>query len=200
MPLCAFPRSIASIRNSRILKIIMNFPKSKQPTLKPQDLLVSLKVAVQSDRQFTYAELASELFMSVSEVHAAVRRAEISRLLNRSNAELRALRSSLHEFLIHGIQYTFPAVNGPLTRGMPTGFAGPLLKEYFMATGGLPPVWPDPEGDSRGISLQPIYHSVPAACRLDHKLYAVLTLVDALRGGSARERELSASKLMGYLK
>lgn len=178
----------------------MNLPKSKQPALKPQDLLVSLKVAVQSDHQFTYAELASELFMSVSEVHAAVKRAEMSRFLSRSSTELRAIRSSLQEFLLHGIQYTFPAISGPLTRGMPTGFAGPVLKEHFMNADGLPPVWPAPEGEARGTSLQPIYHSVPEACRVDHKLYEILTLVDALRGGSARERELSASKLMEHLR
>ncbi len=184
----------------KLQKDPMNLPKIKQPTLKPQDLLVSLKVAVRPDRQYTFSELAAELCMSASEVHAAVKRAEASRFLSRSGTELRAIRSTLQEFLIHGVQYAFPPLSGPLTRGMPTGFAGPVLKEHFMTGDGLPPVWPDPEGEARGTSLQPLYHSVPAACRADQKLYGVLTLVDALRAGSAREKELSSQLLMEHLK
>lgn len=178
----------------------MSLPKSKQPALKPQDLLVSLKVAVQPDRHYTFSQLATELFMSVSEVHAAVKRAEGSRFLSRSGTDLHAIRSSLQEFLTHGVQYAFPPLNGPLTRGMPTGIAGPVLKEHFMTGDGFPPVWPDPEGETRGTSLQPLYHSVPAACRIDNKLYNVLTLVDALRAGAAREKELSIQLLMEHLK
>lgn len=188
------------IQHAPKLRHPMNLPKSKQPALKPQDLLVSLKVAVRLDRLYTFSELAAELFMSVSEVHAAVKRAETSRFLSRSGSEIRAIRSTLQEFLIHGVQYTFPPLTGSLTRGMPTGFAGPVLKDHFMSGDGLPPVWPDPDGESRGTSLQPLYHSVPAACRLDPKLYNVLTLVDALRAGSARERELSSQFLMEHLK
>lgn len=138
--------------------------------------------------------------MSVSEVHASVKRAETSRLLSRSGHDLKAIRFSLQEFIIHGVQYTFPPIIGPLSRGMATGFAGPVLKEHFMSGDGLAPVWPDPEGETRGNSLQPLYHSVPAACRLDPKLYNVLTLVDALRSGTAREREMSSQLLLEHLK
>ena len=177
----------------------MSINSSKQPTLKPQDLLVALKIAIHPDRLYTYAELATELSMSVSEVHAAAKRAEISRLLSRSNNELRAVRTSIQEFLVHGVKYAFPVINGPLARGMATGFAGPALKELFVATNELPPVWPDPEGEARGPAIQPIYSSVTTASRIDQKLYSILTLVDALRGGSAREREISEEKLMEYL-
>ncbi len=178
----------------------MNAINIKQATLKPQDLLVSLKIAVNPDRQFTYAELGKELGMSTSEVHAAVKRAEISRLIIRPDGEIRAMGSSLQEFLLHGIMYAFPAINGTLARGMPTGFAGPVLKEHFMNADELPPVWPDPRGEARGPALQPIYHSVVTACRIDQKLYDVLSLVDALRGGGARAREIAADLLMRYLK
>lgn len=178
----------------------MKLFNTKQPTLKPQDLLVSIKVAVQSTRQYTFSELATELFMSVSEVHAAVKRAETSRLLSRSGSDLKAIRSTLHEFLIYGVQYAFPPLTGPLTRGMPTGYAGPVLKKHFMSGDELPPVWPDPEGEARGSSILPLYHSVPTACRLDPRLYAALTLVDALRAGSAREKEMASQLLMEHLK
>ena len=43
--------------------------------LKPQDLLVLLKVAASPHRRWTYAALAVDLAMSTSQVHASVKRA-----------------------------------------------------------------------------------------------------------------------------
>ena len=43
---------------------------------KPQDIVVALKLCLQGSRQ-SYAEMGQELGMSASEVHAAVRHAEI---------------------------------------------------------------------------------------------------------------------------
>ncbi|WP_211451887.1 hypothetical protein [Collimonas antrihumi] len=172
---------------------------TKQLVLKPQDLLVALKIAVNSERQFTYAELASELFMSISEVHSSAKRAQTCGLLARTS-ELTAVKFALHEFLEHGVRYVFPQINSMLTRGIPTALAGPVLSKHFMATDGLPQVWPDAEGNTQGIGLQPIYPSVPLACRIDFKLYGVMTLVDALRGGHARDREISAQLILEYIK
>jgi hypothetical protein len=171
----------------------------KQPTLKPQDLLVALKIAANPQREFTYAELASELFMSASEVHASIRRAELSRLLSRIDKGIAPIRSALLELLIHGVKFVFPAVSGPLTRGIPTGVGGPALSRLFAQGDPLVPVWPDPEGSVRGITICPIYPSVPAACRVDGKLYELLSLLDAVRGGAAREREQAENILMERL-
>ncbi|MDB5852277.1 MAG: hypothetical protein JWR22_318 [Herminiimonas sp.] len=196
-----FPACETIVRPTRsYFSDYMTLKRSTQPMLKPQDLLVSLKIAVHADREHTFSGLASELFMSASEVHASVRRAETSRFLSRAGTVVRAIRSSLEEFIVHGVQYAFPPLLGSLTRGMVTGFAGPVLAVHFMSGDGLPPVWPDPEGETRGISLQPLYPSVPRACRIDQKLYDVLTLVDALRAGSAREREISSKLLLEHLK
>lgn len=172
---------------------------SKQPTLKPQDLLVTLKIAVNSDREFTYADLASELFMSSSEVHTSVKRARSCGLLVRTG-ENAVAQYSLNEFLTHGVQYVFPPVHGMLTRGIPTSIAGPPLSVYFSSADGLPQVWPTPDGTSQGIALLPLYPSVPSASTADFKLYSVLTLVDALRSGKAREREIAAKLVKDYLK
>jgi len=48
--------------------------------LKPQDIVVLLKVHSWQDRDWTYSTLASSLSMSASEVHAALKRCEVSRL------------------------------------------------------------------------------------------------------------------------
>lgn len=169
--------------------------RQKQPQLKPQDLLVLLKLAVNQQREYTFSELARELAMSASEVHAAVFRAELSRLITRENGKPEVIRSSLHEFLIHGVKYAFPPLMGAVTRGMLTGIAAPPLQEFFAGSSELPVVWPSPDGEFRGVSLLPFYHSAPAAARLDQNLYEVLVLVDALRAGAAREREIATAEI-----
>ena len=179
----------------------------KQPALKPQDVVVALKIALapsdgSSDRPSgapTYAHLAKALFMSASEAHAAVQRAIISRLLSQSSAGLVANRAALQEFLLHGLAYSFPGVEGPVSRGMPTGAAAPHFGALFDQTQSLPLVWPDAQGEVRGPSLCPLYPNLPAACRLDENLYRMLTALDALRAGAAREREIAQREVLRLL-
>jgi hypothetical protein len=173
---------------------------SKQLALKPQDIVVAVKISVHKARGFTYSVLADELFMSASEVHAATKRCELCRLLIRTDEGITTIRQSLVEFLTHGIQYVFPAITGGITRGTPTGFAGPSLRNYFNLENELVPVWPDAEGQTKGITFQPLYPSLVKAAKVDLGLYDVMTLVDAVRGGAARERELAKAELMRQLK
>ena len=46
-----------------------------------------------------------------------------------------------------------------------------------------------------GIAFSPLYRNVPAAALRDPKLYGFLTLVDAIREGRAREREIAIQEL-----
>lgn len=155
-----------------------------------------LKLAV-SRGEWSYPSLAYALGMSASEVHAALIRATESGLLNGTTK--RPNRQALLEFLVHGLRYVFPAEKGGLTRGLPTAHAASPLKDRIVASGELAPVWPDPEGEVRGEELRPLYRSVPGAARKDPALYALLALVDAIRGGRARERSLAVEELQGLL-
>ena len=160
---------------------------------KSQDVVVLLKWFCSRAKK-PYSELAADLGMSVGEVHAATRRAVEAGLFDLENARPRI--APLKEYLIHGVKYAFPARRGALGRGMPTSYAGPPLQDYFpTAPGDLPPVWPDPAGTVRGYALEPLFRSVPFAARQDPKLYDLLTLVDALREGRARERNQAGIEL-----
>jgi hypothetical protein len=159
--------------------------------LKPQDLLVLLKLVVSHGRAFSYAELAAELGMSASEVHAAVRRCREAGLL--APEELRPLKQPLLEFLEHGLRYVLPLQRGPIARGMPTAHAAPPLNTQIV--GAMAQVWPDAHGRVEGESCEPIYRSAVVAAKNDRKLYHCLALVDALRGGRARERKLAGEYL-----
>lgn len=163
--------------------------------LKPQDVLFLLKLISLGKNQWTFNSLAVELGMSPSEVHAAAKRAQVARLAVRKENSIRADKRNLEEFLLHGIQYVFVPDRGGLNRGIPTAHAAQPLADSFVQDVEPPPVWPDPEGEVRGESFSPLYKSVPKAARCDPKLYILLALVDAIRGGRARDREMAKKEL-----
>ena len=82
-----------------------------------------------------------------------------------------------------------------MTRGVPTAWAAPALREQFAAGDQLPPVWSHPDGTVQGASVQPLYPSVPLAAQKTSGLYDLLALMDALRLGRARERSLDEAEL-----
>ncbi|MCP4699812.1 MAG: hypothetical protein GY862_23620 [Gammaproteobacteria bacterium] len=168
----------------------------KPQALKPQDVLVVLKLVALNGRSLTYKALARALFMSASEVHAAIERAQAARLLNpHQDSGRKPVRKSLLEFLIHGVKYVYLPKRGMITRGIPTAHAAPPLAGQLMQSKELPPVWPYAHGQIRGYSFLPLYYSVPDAALHDPALYELLALTDALRDGGAREKNLATDLL-----
>jgi hypothetical protein len=106
----------------------------------------------------------------------------------------------LEEFLIHGVKYSFPPDIGSMTRGIPTGFASPALRDNFSYAPDNLYVWPYSKGHERGISFSPLYKSIPELAMKDEKLYAALGLVDAIRLGRARESNLAEKLLIDMLR
>jgi DNA-binding Lrp family transcriptional regulator len=92
-------------------------------SLKPQDVYVVLKIVAGGSQRAPYAQLAVELVMSPSEVHACVKRAQASHLLHGPGMQNRPNLAALKEFLVHGLQYVFPAERGEFTRGVATSYA-----------------------------------------------------------------------------
>lgn len=169
--------------------------------VKPQDILVMLKLVASEGQSWSYAWLAVNLGMSPSQLHAAVKRALSAQLAVRKGNEIMPNIRNLEEFLVHGLKYVFVAERGALTRGMPTGYAAPPLENMFIETSSEPPpVWPDPGGEMRGIAFLPLSKFAPQAARSDRKLYELLALVDAIRGGRARERKIAIHELRKRLK
>lgn len=162
---------------------------------KSLDVYVWLKLSLERGVK-TYEQLGGELGMSASEVHAAVRRGAEAGLVRSESKKV--ISEAFLDYLIHGVRYAFPAVSGRVVRGMPTGFAAPCLAGEFAETE-LPPVWEHAEGTVRGQSVEPLHPSAPAASARDDNFYRVLALVDALRGGRARERSAAATRLRKLL-
>lgn len=170
--------------------------------LKPQDILVVLKLIAMGDRSWSYVQLANELSMSASEINAGVKRCLSANLLLPDYIHGKSPKPALkavEEFLIHGLKYAFVPERGELTRGVPTGYAAEPLKSKIVASNEPPPVWSYAEGQVRGYSFSPLFRSVPQAALADQRLYELLALVDAIRGGKAREREMAIAALQKRL-
>lgn len=187
------------IRYSRIANERIAMARSKsnpQLMLRPQDLVVLMRLALERGPAPSYAALAAELGMTASEVHAAVERAVAAQLAHKdAAAKASVVFAALRPFVQFGARYAFPATLGRLTRGMPTGYAASPLKDLIVPGTEPVPVWPHKHGTVRGMTLHPLYPSVPEAASRNLALYELLALFDAVRGGSARERALAIDLL-----
>jgi hypothetical protein len=129
--------------------------------LKPQDIMVVLKLCTYERKRPPMSIIAADLNMSPSEIHAAIKRLQKARLLPGPEMQEKPNLTALEEFLLHGVKYAFPAEHGQVTRGLPTSFAAPPLKDEIASGDELPPVWPWRDGETRGIALEPLYKTAP---------------------------------------
>jgi hypothetical protein len=174
----------------------MRRASNRQWSLKPLDLAVLFKlVLIRREPRLSYAALAKQMMLSQFEVHASVQRLIAARLLVDAGEMFRPVMPAIREFVMYGAAYCYPAVRGEVTIGFATAYGVPPLSEKVLFSQEMPPVWPHPEGDQRGISLMPLYEKIPLVAVGDRLLYELLALFDALRMGQARERELAMQLL-----
>lgn len=165
--------------------------KVQNQQLKPQDILLLLKIISEENPKWNQKPIAQALGLSQSEVSESVARSKYSGLLDPKGKIV--MKLGLLEFIQHGIRYVFPQQPGPIARGIPTAHSAHPLKEQIQANDAY--VWPYGKGSVRGQIIAPLYPSVPEAALKDQKLYELLALVDAIRAGRARERDLALVEL-----
>jgi hypothetical protein len=175
--------------------------------MKPQDIVVLAKLLSYEKRNvsWTQGSLAKELCLSPSQVNYAIKRLLASRLLVRAlfdgEWKIVPVIQFCEEFLIHGFKFVFPVTLGAVTRGLPTAYAASPLNKIIATENDLIPVWPHGEGTHRGLALIPLHHCVPTSIIKypDEFFYELLALLDALRTGRARERNIGAEKIKEML-
>jgi len=171
--------------------------------LKPQDIMIALKLITMHGRDWKYSEAALELNMSPSEVHSGIKRLKkcslVTELVMGSGVYVQKMHlpdiKSIKDFIYYGIRHVFPAVIGEPVKGLPTSFGVEHLYEGFEHNYPLIPVWEYPGGDYTGVSFKPIYSSAPQAGVNDFTLYQFLALTDSMRMDDANVRHYSWQKL-----
>lgn len=119
--------------------------------------------------------------------------------LDRKQGVPRANTKALFEFIRYGLKYVFPVRAGELTRGIATGFAAPVLDKSLISAGEHVQVWSYARGNTMGMKVEPLFKTAADAARRDPEMYALLALVDAIRLGQPRERNLAAQLLQDRL-
>jgi hypothetical protein len=166
--------------------------KSQQPSMSPQDVVILLKIASYGQNPWNQIKLAEQLHLSQPEISNSLARSRYAGLLDESSKNVRT--QALLEFLQYGIAYAFPTKPGAVVRGIPTAHSAPPLNTLIVA-GGDEYVWPSATGQLRGQAISPLYKSVVKAVKNDHELHELLSLVDAIRVGKVREKNLAIEEL-----
>jgi hypothetical protein len=158
--------------------------------LKPVDFTVLAWLAsADLESRWTQAQVASGLGISQSNVHRALAQLDRSGLLFEGGAR----RSALYELIVHAVRYVYPAELGPPTRGMATAHAGPTLASQVRSE--TPYVWAFDLGSDFGPSVAPLHPCVPAAAARCAPFYELMALIDVMRVGRVREREIALVRL-----
>ena len=160
--------------------------------IKGNDILVLVRLASVAPKSWTFRAVAESLGMDVAAVHRSVGRLSAATLLD---ADRQVNRSNLEEFLLHGLRFILPAELGPVGRGRPTAWGVEPLRSLLAESGEPPPVWPDPNGVSRGPQVEPIAGGVLKLADSDPELGVWFALLDAMRVGRVRDKELAANEL-----
>jgi hypothetical protein len=166
--------------------------------LRPVDVLVLLGLLRPALAPgWSVRSLASELGLPQAAVQRSLARLGETPVYDRGRR--RVNRSAAEELLVHSLALVAPAALGALTRGIPTAWAAAPLSQQIDAGDELPPVWPDPAGDVRGLAVAPLHGAAGDVARVDPWMHEMLALVDAMRIGDARTRGLATELLRARL-
>jgi hypothetical protein len=169
----------------------------KHSGMRPQDILVLLKIISMKNPDWLNIEIANSLNISQSEVSEALNRCKIAHLID--DDKRRIYINSFKEFLIYGLKYVFPAEPGAIVRGIPTAHSASPIKEK-LSSGSENFVWPYSKGVLRGQAIEPLYSTVPMVVQNDQLFYELLVIIDTLRIGRVREIKIAIEELEKRLK
>lgn len=169
--------------------------KSSIPQIKPQDLVVLTKLIAINDSDYTQMSLSQMLYMSQSEISSSISRSTYAGLLMNKGKEVN--RKLFFDFIKYGLAVVFPQHPGAIVRGTVTAHSAPPLDIEIVSEEKY--VWPYAKGKARGQTIAPLYPTVPKAVILDNYLYELLALMDAVRVGRAREKNLALELLEQHI-
>ncbi len=159
--------------------------------MRPQDIAILIKVMSKKDPNWFIKDLAHELFISQSEVSESLHRSMYAGLIDGNKEKVQ--KQNFLEFIMHGLRFVYPQQPGTIIRGMPTAHSHPRIQNKFISE--MKFVWPDPEGNDMGLSIEPFYAKQVDAAKTDEFFYYTLCLIDMIRVGKQREVSFAKEEL-----
>ena len=164
-------------------------------SLKPQDVAILTKLLVIKREDWRQIDIAIALGLSQSEIAKSLVRLNKAGLIH----DKRLNRSAALEFIVHAIKYIFPAEVGALATGVPTAISSPF-HEKMVVQGSDVYVWPSIHGKKRGQIIKPLYPELAEAALKDSEFYGLMSAIEILRIGRARERKMAEQYLEKKIK
>lgn len=158
--------------------------------MRPHDVAVLLKIAV-LDKAWMNKDLADMLKISQAEIGYSLSRSAIAGLID--HGKRKVMRNALLDFIQYGLPYVFPPERGAIARGVPTAFSAPIMASHIIDSVIL--VWPHVKGNARGESISPLYPNAVDVALQDEQMYDLLALIDVMRIGKVREKEIAIELL-----
>lgn len=151
------------------------------------------------DGAWSYRSLAERLCVPHPVVQRALERARGAGLYSADRREVHL--PHFEEFALHGLRFVAPAQLGALTPGVPAAWAAEPMAGAIRSSGDEPPpVWPYAHGQVRGQAIEPLHSAAPEAVEGWPELGELLSLLDSLRAGDARIRQVAGELLSGMLR
>jgi hypothetical protein len=164
----------------------------KHNGMRPQDIAVLLKIVALKHDNWNNSDLAYSLKISASEITEVLNRCKIAGLIDAKKRKV--LINSFKEFLIYGLKYVFPTEPGAIVRGIPTAHSAYPINQH-ISSGDDVYVWPYAKGNQRGQAIEPLYKTLPSIVQEDKLFYELLTIIDTIRVGRAREIKIAIEEL-----
>lgn len=151
------------------------------------------------DGAWTYRSFAKRLRVPHPVVQRALERAKGADLYSVDRREVHL--PHFEEFALHALRFVAPARLGALTPGVPAAWAVEPMASAIRSSGNEPPpVWPYAHGRVRGQAIEPLHSAAPGAVENWPELGEVLALLDSLRAGDARVRQVAGDLLLRMLR
>ncbi len=158
--------------------------------MKKQDVVVGLSIysMEKRDSKWRIIDIANNTFLSASEITESIKRLKLSSILN---SERKVIENNFLEFIVYGLKYAFPAKIGMPCIGIPTAHSGKFLKKRINTQKSDLYVWPYQNALTRGVSIEPLYKTLPKIALNDDFMYKYLALIDLIRIGRSREKNIA---------
>lgn len=151
------------------------------------------------DGEWSYRSLADRLQVPHAVVQRALPRAQAADLYSARRREVHV--PHFEEFAIHALRFVAPAQLGALVPGVPAAWAAEPMASAIRSSGDdPPPVWPQASGRVRGQMIEPLHPAAPEAVEAWPELGEILALLDSLRAGDPRVRQVAEGLLVSRLR
>lgn len=160
--------------------------------IKPQDVVILGKLI--SEKVWpSQKEIGDSLKLSQAEISHALKTLDQIGLINLTTKKINKL--AVTEFITHALKFLYPIEKKGTGRGILIGpssstFKGKVQSDEYNY------IWPDPNGDSKGIVVTPLLPELSNSVKENDILYTFLNVVEIFRGLGGVRHIQEAQKIL----